>query len=49
MQCVVKAVLLGMGLQKKSVEDLEKDLDLPSSQVLGFFNKTIKKLGDVGI
>lgn len=36
-----------MGLQHKSVDDLHKVLDLPTSQILGFFNKTVKKLVDV--
>ena len=37
-------MLLGLGLQHKSVEDLEKDLDLPASQLLGLFVKIIRKL-----
>ena len=36
-----------MGLQHKSVDDLLKDVDLTNSQILGFFNKTVKKLVDV--
>merc|ERR1712150_144137 len=32
------------GLQHKSVEDLEKDLELPSSQILGLFNRIIRKV-----
>lgn len=36
-------ILLGLGLQHKSIEDLEKELDLQSSQLLGLFNKIIKK------
>jgi len=37
------AILLGLGLQRKSVEILEKELTLPSSQILGLFTKIIKK------
>ncbi|XP_045175283.1 RNA cytidine acetyltransferase-like [Mercenaria mercenaria] len=37
-------VLLGFGLQHKTVEDLEKQLDLPASQLLGLFNKIIRKM-----
>lgn len=36
-------VLLGLGLQHKTVDVLEKELDLPSSQILGLFNKVMKK------
>ena len=36
-------MLLGIGLQHKSVEDLEKDLDLPVSQLLGLFIKIVRK------
>ena len=37
-------MLLGLGLQHKSVEGLEKDLDLPTSQLLGLFIKIVRKL-----
>ena len=37
-------MLLGLGLQHKSVEDLEKDLGLPTSQLLGLFIKIVRKL-----
>jgi N-acetyltransferase 10 len=33
-----------LGLQHKSVEDLEKELQLPSNQVLAMFNKIVKKI-----
>ena len=39
-----QGVLLGLGLQHKNVEDLEKDLDLPVAQILGLFNKIIRKM-----
>ncbi|RNA32850.1 N-acetyltransferase 10-like [Brachionus plicatilis] len=40
---VQSAILLGVGLQKKSVEELEKELQLPPNQLLAMFNKVIKK------
>ena len=39
--------MLGLGLQHKSVEDLEKELDLPSTQILGLFNRAIRKMSQV--
>jgi N-acetyltransferase 10 len=38
------AILLAIGLQRKSIDDLEKELSLPSSQVMAMFIKTIKKV-----
>ena len=43
MSLVQSAILLGVGLQKKTVEELEKDLQLPPNQLLAMFNKVIKK------
>lgn len=40
---VQMAILLGMGLQRKSIDKLEKELELPSSQILGLFNKIMRK------
>ncbi|XP_066922128.1 RNA cytidine acetyltransferase-like [Clytia hemisphaerica] len=40
---VQMAILLGMGLQRKSVEKMEKELELPSTQILGLFNKIMRK------
>eukprot|EP00066_Takifugu_rubripes_P016602 XP_011605868.1 PREDICTED: N-acetyltransferase 10 [Takifugu rubripes] len=37
------ALLLGIGLQHKSVEQLEKEIELPSSQLMGLFNRLIRK------
>ncbi|WAR02866.1 NAT10-like protein [Mya arenaria] len=37
-------VLLGLGLQHKTVDDLERELDLPAAQLLGLFNKVVRKL-----
>ena len=36
---VQSCLLLGIGLQHKSIEDLEKELDIPASQLLGLFNR----------
>lgn len=38
------AILLGVGLQHRSVDSLSEELDLPVNQVLAFFNKTIRKI-----
>lgn len=37
------ALLLGVGLQHKSVDQLEKETDLPSSQLMGLFNRLVRK------
>ncbi len=36
--------MAGIGLQHKSIEDLEKELSLPPNQLLALFNKIIKKM-----
>ncbi|CAG8492780.1 10349_t:CDS:10 [Ambispora gerdemannii] len=41
---VQSSILLGIGLQRKSVTDLEKELTLPSSQILALFIKIIRKI-----
>ncbi|XP_062973484.1 RNA cytidine acetyltransferase [Elgaria multicarinata webbii] len=38
------ALLLGIGLQHKSVDQLEKEIELPSGQLMGLFNRTIRKV-----
>lgn len=35
--------MLGVGLQHKSVDDLATELDLPASQLLGLFNRMIRR------
>src|SRR5690606_34737221 len=40
---VQKLILLGIGLQRKDVSQLEKEMSLPSSQVLAMFVKVIRK------
>ncbi|KAL0478988.1 N-acetyltransferase [Acrasis kona] len=37
------AILCGLGLQHKRLEQLEKELDLPSNQLLALFNKCMRK------
>jgi len=44
LSAVQSAILLGLGLQHKNIETLEKELELPSSQLLGLFNRTIRKV-----
>ena len=46
--CCVQAILLGLGLQHKTVEQLGKEIDLPASQILGLFNRCIRKVVQVG-
>ncbi|CAG2245783.1 KRE33 [Mytilus edulis] len=41
---VQSGLLLGLGLQHRTVDELEKELDLPSSQLLGLFNRIIRKI-----
>ncbi|KAK6056658.1 putative ATPase DUF699 [Cooperia oncophora] len=43
---VQAAVLLGLGLQHKSAEGVQEELDLPQSQVFALQSKTIRKLSD---
>lgn len=42
-------MLLGMALQHKTVDELEKEIDLPSSQLLGLFNRLIRKVVQVNL
>lgn len=39
-----RALILGMGLQHKLVDDLAAEYDLPVSQLLALFNKAVRKL-----
>jgi N-acetyltransferase 10 len=41
------AILLAMGLQRKTVKDVEVDLDLPASQIMGLYNRVIKKFNQM--
>lgn len=40
---VQSAIMLGLGLQHKTVDELCTELELPSSQLLGLFNRTIRR------
>ncbi|XP_044749369.1 RNA cytidine acetyltransferase [Coccinella septempunctata] len=44
MSAVQSAILLGVGLQHKTFEQLEKELDLPVSQLLGLFNRSVRRV-----
>ncbi|KAJ3865840.1 GNAT acetyltransferase 2-domain-containing protein [Lentinula novae-zelandiae] len=44
LSAVQSAILLGMGLQRKSVEELETELSLPVSQILAMLVKLILKI-----
>ncbi|CAL8359457.1 unnamed protein product [Lota lota] len=41
------ALLLGVGLQHKSVNQLEKEIELPGTQLMGLFNRLIRKIVQV--
>lgn len=41
---VLQALLLGLGLQHKSVDQLEKEIELPAGQLMGLFNRIIRKV-----
>ncbi|XP_043584732.1 RNA cytidine acetyltransferase [Bombus pyrosoma] len=43
LSAVQSAILLGLGLQHKTVDKLAEELDLPPTQLLGLFNRTIRK------
>lgn len=40
----MQAILVGLGLQHKTVDELSTEIDLPSTQLLGLFNRTIRKV-----
>lgn len=44
LSAVQTAILLGMGLQRKSVDVLAVELELPGTQILGLFNRTMRKV-----
>lgn len=41
---VQAAILLGLGLQHKSLDDLAAELGLPASQLLALFNKAVRRI-----
>ena len=44
-----QALLVGIGLQHKTIEDLEKDLGLAVSQLLGLYNRILRKVVNVSL
>jgi len=47
LSAVQLAILVGQGLQHKTVDDLTAELELPVSQLLALFNRSIRKLSGV--
>ncbi|KAK0425983.1 hypothetical protein QR680_009485 [Steinernema hermaphroditum] len=43
---VQSAILLGLGLQHKTVDHLVKELEMPANQILALFSKTMRRLSD---
>ncbi|XP_030767418.1 RNA cytidine acetyltransferase isoform X1 [Sitophilus oryzae] len=43
MSAVQSVIMLGLGLQHKTVDALAAELDLPSSQLLGLFNRMMRR------
>ena len=41
---VQQSILLAIGLQRKTLEDVEKELNVPSSQLLAMFVKVVRKV-----
>ncbi|KAF8322642.1 DUF699-domain-containing protein [Clavulina sp. PMI_390] len=44
LSAVQSAILLGLGLQRKSVEDIEKEVGVPVNQALALFVKLVRKI-----
>ena len=44
LSAVQSSILLSLGLQRKSIEDVESEIDVPVSQALALFIKCIRKL-----
>ncbi|KAG0204505.1 hypothetical protein BGX33_008423 [Mortierella sp. NVP41] len=44
---IQSALLLALGLQRKSIDDFEKEIGLSASQLLAFFIKMIRKFSDL--
>jgi len=47
LSAVQLAILIGQGLQHKTVDELTTELELPASQLLALFNRSIRKLSSV--
>lgn len=41
---VQEAILLGLGLQHRTVDDISQDLGLPATQLLGLFNQMVRRI-----
>jgi N-acetyltransferase 10 len=41
---VQQSILLAIGLQRKTLDDVEKELNVPSSQLLAMFVKIVRKI-----
>ncbi|ELP90547.1 hypothetical protein EIN_019460 [Entamoeba invadens IP1] len=41
-----QVILIGMGLQYKNVDQVAEDLNIPTNQVMGLFNKVMRKVLD---
>lgn len=39
-----QAILIGLGLQYKTADELATELELPTTQLLGLFNRTMRKM-----
>ncbi|KAH1020895.1 hypothetical protein HUJ04_010485 [Dendroctonus ponderosae] len=44
LSAVQSAILLGLGAQHKTVDQLAAEMNLPSSQILGLFNRLMKRI-----
>merc|ERR1712130_998568 len=44
LSAVQQAILAGLGLQHKSVDTLAEELELPASQLLALFNRSVRKV-----
>jgi len=44
LSAVQASILAGIGLQHKTVEDLEKDLNIPVTQIMALFMKSLRKI-----
>ena len=42
--CILQAILIGLGLQYKTADELAAELELPTTQLLGLFNRTMRKI-----
>ena len=40
----LQAILIGLGLQHKTADELAAELELPTTQLLGLFNRTVRKI-----